>query len=163
VTLPAMFRCDRQRATLTAAACERMWRAAQERLPRPWESLAQCRGCPIGVARAGRPDLVPFVPAAALRMICPRCTRQSERLIRDRLCVSCYNRALEAAKGRKAKGGVPQLCAVLHARELAVIEKGAARRVRQAPVVSLAEAMLAIARTAKAPVAFGRATADAAA
>ncbi len=163
---PAIFRCERQRATLTTTSCARMWRAAQERAapPQPWESLAHCHGCPIGARHAGRPDLILFAPATALRLICPRCTRQATRLIRGRLCISCYNRDLEARKGRNAKGSRLRLCAVLHAAELAVIEgNGAVRHVRQAPVVSLAEAMLMIARAAKAPVAFGRAVADAAA
>ncbi len=165
---PVRFRCERQRATLSTTACARMWRTAQERAapPQPWESLAHCYGCPIGARHAGRPDLVPFAPATALRLICPRCTRQAARLIHGRLCISCYNRELEARKGRNAKGSRPRLCAVLHAAELAVIEgdgggAGTVRHVRQAPVVSLAEAMLTIARAAKAPLAFGRAVADA--
>lgn len=73
-------------------------------------------------------------------------------MIRNRFCVSCYNRDREVAKGRNAKGGRPSLA--LRDVELAVERDGAIRPVRHRQVASAAEAMLAEARRATGPLAF---------
>lgn len=38
--------------------------------------------------------------------LCVVC-RSDRRLVRNLICVSCYNRILEASRGRNARGGVP--------------------------------------------------------
>jgi hypothetical protein len=73
-------------------------------------------------------------------------------MVRDRLCISCYNRDLEAEKGRNAKGTRPRL--VLRDVVLDVEDGGVVRRERHPGVASAAEAMLAEARRAKGRLAF---------
>jgi hypothetical protein len=73
-------------------------------------------------------------------------------MVRDRLCISCYNRDLEAEKGRNAKGTRPRL--VLRDVVLDVEDGGVVRRERHRRVASAAEAMLAEARRAKGRLAF---------
>ena len=156
---PTIMRCDRRTMTLTAAGCGRLWSAAQvkyaEKTLQPWEGMATCRTCPIGAKNAGREVEAVFQPAAALARICPRCTRPASRLIKERHCISCYNRDQEALRGRDAKGRRPALIDRLHTETLAVTGDGPERRVRIDHVLGPVEAMLRLARDAKAPVAFG--------
>lgn len=101
--------CHRRALACSVAACVQDWRRAQARKPFPWESRWHCRGCVEGAARAG----VSAAQAVAVRQIdsvlhtCTRCHRQAERLIRQRFCLSCYNRELELQKGRNGKGTSP--------------------------------------------------------
>jgi hypothetical protein len=148
-----MFRCERHRMTLSTASCAKLWEAAQRQRLNPWESHAACRTCSIGAANAGRP--LPVPAAEELRMTCNRCRRRAARLIRGRLCISCYNREQEALKGRNAKGGRPRLCDILHVEHVAVIEGAVVRQVLHENVVSPVEVMIALAKRAKAPIAFG--------
>ena len=162
VALPptlTMIRCDRRAMTLTTAGCGRLWAAAQAKHAdgrlEPWEGIATCRTCPIGAKNAGREADAVFEPAAALACICPRCDRPAARLINDLLCISCYNRDLEAKRGRDAKGRRPKLCDQLHDERLAVMADGAARIETVPRVIGPLEAMLRVARHAKAPMSFG--------
>jgi hypothetical protein len=139
--------------TLSTSSCAKLWEAAQRQRPKPWESSAACRTCPVGAQHAGRP--LPVPAAEQLRLICPRCRRQAARLINGRLCVSCMNREYEALKGRNAKGGRPRLCDVLHVEHIAVVEGAEVRQVRHENVVSPVEVLLVMARSTKTPLAFG--------
>lgn len=90
-----------------------------------------------------------------IRTICPRCARPASRMIAKHHCVSCYNRDREARLGKNAKGTRPGLCDTLHPASLAVGE-GAGVAVRKCGSVSnRTEAILALAKTATAPMFFG--------
>lgn len=123
---PEMVECSRMAARLSLAGCQRQWKAAQERIPASWESIAHCRACPIGAVRSGATVAAASAQAAtaALQTICPRCEKPSERLIKNHLCISCYNRDLEAKKGINAKGGRPTICDAIHAEAVAVTAAG---------------------------------------
>ncbi|HYD68502.1 hypothetical protein [Azospirillum sp.] len=151
-----LFRCERRSCSLSVTSCAASWQAAQRKRPEPWEGLWHCRSCPVGAASAGKPMPVATVTGDALSCICPRCQRSAARIIKGRLCVSCYNREREVIKGRNAKGTIPRLTAKLHRQVLAVNDGNAVRVEVFDRVASRVEAMLAIARTSTGSVAFGR-------
>ena len=158
VTL-AMMRCKRRSMTLSVAGCGRLWGGAQQKFAdgklQPWMGIATCRTCPTGAHNAGRAAEAVFVPAAILATYCPRCALPAPRLIGGRLCISCYNRDREALVGRDAKGNRPKLCDRIHDECLIVIGNGDARKVDVSRVLGAAEAMIRVAREAKAPISFG--------
>lgn len=152
--------CGRQRATLSKAACARMWEAAQAKRPEPWESKRNCVGCPIGARNAGKsaPEARADTCAEALRGMCPGCSENAGRLINGRHCVSCYNRRREVAAGVNAKGGRPRLLKAMHTERLVAAPAGG--RVAELAlenVASRTEAMILAAKRAGGPVAFQRA------
>lgn len=157
--LPATFFCERQAMTLSEKGCVRLWKSARERRPDAWEGRHNCLNCPIGAANAGvsAPEASAARASEALRMICPRCTRPAGRLVNAELCVSCYNRKREIARGRNCKGNPP---IVLQSRlrdvTLCVSHDGTpAPAVEMFPaVMSLAEAMILAAKRANGPVTF---------
>lgn len=159
-----LFRCDRQAMTLSRAGCARLWQAAQDQAPKPFESKWHCRACPIGAANAGQaaPQDAADEAAAviALEDLCPRCYRTGNRLIGGHLCVSCYNRAREVARGKNRKGNFPKVVAARTGDvDLRVSEPGAAAVAprRFAGVTSAPEAMLTAAKRARGkPLVFSR-------
>lgn len=136
-----------------------MWRSAAEpgRPPHAWESRYRCVGCPIGAENAGVSPAAAAVAAAAAEWspICPRCGASGRRMIRDALCISCYNRQAEAERGRNAKGSKPRICAVLHRTRLAIDHGAGARSVRTDLLIEPAEALIRAAKRATGPVYFG--------
>jgi hypothetical protein len=168
-----LFRCDRHAATMSKVGCSRMWLKAQEERPRPWDSLSKCYTCDLGALHAGRPVAsLGFSEAIEdLRTLCPRCTRRTDRMIRTRapgnpvVCISCANRHYEAYRrredggiGKNGKGGRPLLCDVLHDVTLIVTDARGDRTVCMQQVTCVAEAIYAVARKAKGPSIFSRAT-----
>lgn len=153
--IPETFRCERQRMTLTPAGCARLWVAAKQPGVQPWDGKWVCRGCPIGAQNAGASaaEVSKSVAADALRTVCPRCPqRRSTRLIDGKLCISCYNRDREAARGRNCKGNPPRLMAVLHTRS--VVVDGAPRAFDR--VTGMVEVLIRAAKAAAgAPVVIG--------
>jgi hypothetical protein len=107
------FRCERQRATLSAPACASMWRQANHD---NLESRIGCKRCPIGAEHAG--ELYANMSALHGTLTCARCHRGAERLIGGMHCVSCYNREREAVLGRNAKGTRPTKLPPLEPRRL---------------------------------------------
>lgn len=95
-----LFRCEPLHASLAPATC------AQNYVDR---RIIQCVTCQIGRRHAERlspvrtPDLQIWEPARA----CVRCCVGSYRLLRGRLCVSCYNREREVRVGTNGKGAAP--------------------------------------------------------
>lgn len=151
-----LMRCERRACSLTVTSCAASWNAAQRRRPEPWEGLWHCRSCPIGAANAGKPTTINA--ADDLQAICPRCARHAFRLIKGRLCVSCYNREREARIGRNAKGSKPRLCGQIHSERIAVFAGESLRVSSFHDVVTLSEAMVLAAKQANAPeITFGRA------
>ncbi|MDR3519027.1 MAG: hypothetical protein P4M00_24780 [Azospirillaceae bacterium] len=108
----APFRCHRQQADVPYDCCVHLWRVAQRGRAEPWQSLWHCRACPVGAFNAGRADRIRLDPFAD--GICPRCRRSVDRLINQRLCISCYNRHREAQRGRNARGSAPRISLRLH-------------------------------------------------
>ncbi len=151
-----MMRCQRRSVTLTESGCAASWEAARKKRPEPWEGRWHCRSCALGAEKAGKPLPQTAVAADALSCLCPRCFRPASRLINGHLCVSCYNRDREVARGRNAKGGVPRLTAKLHNLTILVVEEGAVRRETLDRVTGSQEAMIMLAKRARRPMAFGR-------
>lgn len=63
----------------------------------------KCRYCPIGAESLGSDQ---YVQRSVLykSKVCARCKRQSLRLVRGVVCVSCYNREAENACGLNKRG-----------------------------------------------------------
>lgn len=143
------FRCVPMSATLATEACALNWRASHEP---GGERLFKCRVCPVGAVHAGETaaSLSPMRGAS----ICSRCQEGTTRLIQGWLCVSCYNRELERKRGRNAKGKVPTKIPPLHARTLALVEGGVARRLSRPATLDLVELMAAALRDSSQTVAF---------
>jgi hypothetical protein len=79
----------------TPEAIKNMWRQ-------------KCRRCPIGALNLGT-DKHLECSVLFRSKICARCQRQSSRLVRGVVCVSCYNRELENAKGLNKHGNALRL------------------------------------------------------
>ncbi|MBW6397029.1 hypothetical protein KPL78_04175 [Roseomonas sp. HJA6] len=154
--IPALFDCVALRARLTVSSCAARWCKAADRLPEPWDSLSRCRNCPIGARHAGIEFNAVEAAADAWRLVCCRCLRPSERLIRGKHCISCYNRDREARIGKNAKGGRPHLTDHLGTCAVAVAAGGAVELITAHRVTGPVEVMVCAARTAKAGVTFGR-------
>ena len=152
-----LFLCERQRARLTVGACARLWLSANdaERKPHPWEGRHACITCPIGAANAGRPMSPVAAEVMALRTICPRCLCPSDRIIKDLLCISCYNRDAEARRRRNAKGGLPRLCAMLHSVNVVKQAAGALDIISVELALSAGEVIVHQARHAESTLSFG--------
>ena len=70
----------------------------------PWDIVHACRGCSIGAQHAG--EAVPAVQEG--RRCCSCGATNPTKLVFGCVCISCYNRILEAFKGSNAKGKEPQ-------------------------------------------------------
>jgi len=94
-----LFRCETHLADLTPTACAARFRAARGayRL-----DFSRCRHCPIGAVHAGK--LAPARPASD----CVRCGKWASKLVRNLLCVPCYNRQQEVLKGQDRRGRPPK-------------------------------------------------------
>lgn len=100
-----MFLCTRRSAKLQVSSCADMWREANHReCP---ERLEQCRGCQLGALHAGESDMS-TCPITGSE-ICIRCDRGGMRLVRNQICVSCWNREREWIIGKNAKGAAPKM------------------------------------------------------
>lgn len=153
-----IFHCDRRALTLSTAGCSRLYVSANSgKRPEPYEGRAACVTCPVGALHAGRPQNAVSGLAEMLRMLCPRCGRNADRLIWGRLCASCDARQSECQRGRNAKGSVPALAARLHTQRIAVASGSAvARVVTNKSVASLQEAIIHMSKSATAPASYGR-------
>lgn len=94
------FRCDRLSAEFTAASCAKRWKSQQgkEHIGMP------CYRCPIGASHAGQA----VNHAQFQRRECIRCHTLTSKLVRNLLCVSCFNRQLEVQKGKDRRGKPPR-------------------------------------------------------
>jgi hypothetical protein len=139
----------------------KLWSAAnQPKPPDPWTGLASCRGCPLGESHAtGRPP-DPFAAVReSLRMTCSRCNKKSEWIVRPATlgyCLSCYNRNLEALKGKNAKGTRPALSEQLHTGDALISEGDQQRVVIRTFVPSFTELTTQVRRRATGPLEFSR-------
>jgi hypothetical protein len=160
--LPVLFHCEKQNMRLTTLGCAKLWRAAREKRPDPWDSKYHCFTCSIGAANAGEAISATAVETEAIRTICPRCRRRAFRMISGRFCISCYNRHREVLVGKNGKGGRPQLTDVLHSEHVMVLTGDGVYSKECEAVTCLPEAMIALARSAIGPIAFARAHMEAA-
>lgn len=154
---PEVFQCTRKQMTLTVSGCTRLHEAANKpRAPDPWLGMVACRGCPTGAMhRTGKMPNPMETISAAMRMLCPRCGRISDRMIWGRLCASCDARHAEALRGRNSKGSVPKLTHLLHPEHVALGSGDQVKLVHRQSVTSLGEVMIGMVKSALTPVTFG--------
>ena len=148
--------CERGGLRLTMAACARLWQSCRDRKPEPWEGRFYCATCCTGAKRAGCSQPEPTL-SDHLRRVCSRCLNpDSDRIIGERFCVSCYNRHREALVGRNAKGTRPRLADRLHTVRLAVGNGESAEPMVFEQVTGWVEALVAAAKRSSGPVFLGR-------
>jgi len=113
------FTCPRLHATLTLASCAARHGLAQG------DTLGQfsaCRNCAIGRVHATGQQatldrLSKLGNSGPMAKLCVRCGHQRDRRVGP-ICISCYNRELEAKKGCNAKGKPPVTYAPLRLRRV---------------------------------------------
>lgn len=113
-----MFRCDRMQASLQVANCASMWKQANQQRECP-ENLARCKGCQLGAQHAGESETSTCSITGS--DICVRCNRGGMRLVRDEICVSCWNREREWLIGKNAKGVAPKMHPPVYPMEIRVM------------------------------------------
>ena len=152
--LPAieLFVCERRTMRLSRPSCARLWESAQRNRPEVWEGRHSCLTCPVGAAHAGKTVAPNADVAEAYRMVCPRCFRRADRLIKGDLCVSCYNRQREVRIGRDRKGARPGLTDRLHTVQVRVRRGKKSELVRFDGVTGLPEVMLRVVKADPASV-----------
>jgi len=109
--------CAPYSAVFSAEYCAKSHEKANtpEAIKTMWRQ--KCRRCPAGAANLGTDQ---YIERSVLfgSKTCARCVRQSNRLVRGVVCVSCYNRELENATGLNKRGNPLQL--VRHYRRASV-------------------------------------------
>lgn len=100
-----LFQCEPYRARLTSKACAARYREANDARGREAERIVHCRSCPIGASHAGVDQT--YFSQYYDTLLCPRCHKTWLRIIKGRVCVSCYNRERELVRGYNAKGIFP--------------------------------------------------------
>lgn len=147
------FECSKMRATLSTNACAANWREAMAKPDTV--RLHHCKGCPIGALHAGETDT--SVSTMFGSSICSRCHEGGRRLLQGRLCICCYNRQLEALKGKNSKGATPKkLSASQLSRRVAKYCQGGKVRERSLDLTTdTLEVMVSILRGARGNVQFG--------
>lgn len=153
------FVCDRLHGEVSVEWCAKTWGEVNSPVqPKRWRDKSSmrertCRRCPLGASHAG----VEFVPPSVVvdSQICPRCRRQAERLIRGRLCVSCYNRDRERQIGRNAKGTKPKYLPAVHGVEIFARVKQDKPVVRKELCVDSVEGLIATFRALGSLAAIG--------
>ncbi|MDO3558292.1 hypothetical protein [Ralstonia pseudosolanacearum] len=147
------FACAPLRCTLSVDACVANWRASNE--AGPVGGNVQCKRCSVGARHAGGVD----ANASPLRgtMTCARCHRSATRLIRQHICVSCFNREREAILGRNCKGSRPEkLTAEMLGQRAISYQAGGEVRTRVVErSVDTVEVMVAVLRDEKQAPRFG--------
>ncbi|MHB0822899.1 hypothetical protein F1645_16155 (plasmid) [Novacetimonas hansenii] len=109
-----LVECPTRQLKLTEAGCAALWKSTRIRPPQAWEGRQACRGCALGAMRAGVAPEKAATPPMRVARICVRCHKQAERVIQNRLCISCYNREGEARRGRDRNGHRPVLADQLY-------------------------------------------------
>jgi len=90
-----IFDCIKLKARLAKQSC------AKRHLSK---EFITCSGCALGAVHAGvQRDDVEFI----LKDVCVRCQKKAQRLIKHKLCISCYNREREVLVGKDRRGKVP--------------------------------------------------------
>ncbi|RMD61673.1 hypothetical protein D6833_07940 [Candidatus Parcubacteria bacterium] len=149
------FWCETLKAKLSVETCAANHRRACAEGD-AWDSVCAiaCRRCHLGALHA---DDKPYegVPSRfVVSTVCPRCGARGRRLIRNSICISCYNREREALIGRNARGNKPVKAKRPHGVRLYVVEDGSARIVSLNNAASMVEAAVTMLRNSKHRVSF---------
>ena len=114
------FTCPRQPGglNLSPQSCADLYQRGKT--AEKWQTAYLCRGCAIGAGHAGE-KVRPISETPTDRC---ECGNVAHRLIYGRLCVSCYNRMVEALKDRNARGDAPKKLRARRAGDLAWVRIG---------------------------------------
>ena len=148
------FWCETLKARISVETCANSYRRAC-REGDSWDSVCAiaCRRCKIGAIHS---DEKPYEGVSRFRMntVCPRCGARGRRLIRNSICISCYNREREVLIGRNARGNMPVKAKKPHSVRLFVVDGEQARLVSMSNAVSAVEAVVTVLRNSPHKVSF---------
>ncbi|RON06221.1 hypothetical protein [Pseudomonas brassicacearum] len=125
------FECKKIHGLLDTGTCAARWLRAKR--DREDARFMICRGCVIGEIHATGVDPLKALRAAGQRAIvgspdegrrCTRCSRSGSRIVGGTLCVSCWNREREFAKGVNGKGTAPITFVPLEDRRVGIMVEG---------------------------------------
>ena len=102
------FSCPKGLGTYSTNFCARMYAEAMSPEGLKEGLRVTCKSCPIGAKHAG--DYDNSTSCFLGKILCSRCQKGANRLIRSSICVSCYNREREVLIGKNAKGTPPIFC-----------------------------------------------------
>ena len=90
-----IFDCIKLKARLAKQSCAKRYLS---------RNFITCSGCAVGAVHAGvkRDDV-----QVMLKDTCVRCQKKAQRLIKNKLCISCYNREREYLVGKDRRGKAP--------------------------------------------------------
>lgn len=108
-----LFNCDKLQASLSPNSCSVRWLKANKNYQGD-DNLSVCVNCPIGAMHSG----ININKIRVILNICSRCQKETKRLVKHKLCVSCANRQYEYIKGRNRHGHFPHNHPILSPREL---------------------------------------------
>lgn len=146
------FSCPSGQGRLSISACAQRHNLACSPTFVRDHRRAECRGCKIGMAHAGKnPDGISRLSKSSM---CSRCERMTNRIVRGSICVSCYNREAEARIGLNAKGN--PLKKIRRYLDVSMLVVGSKIEIRQYSHVSgIKEAVLSELRNRDERIMFG--------
>lgn len=100
------FRCKTLSATLSDKSCSALYLKAMSFNSNSF-MFVKCQFCPIGAKHSGNPSPPEKISIFYRSYVCSRCFQRSTRMIRNSICVSCYNREREFMVGKNARGSAP--------------------------------------------------------
>ncbi len=148
------FWCETLKARLSVETCAQNYkRACREGIE--WDSVCAiaCRRCQVGAIHSDERSYEDSVSRFATNTVCPRCGGRGRRLIRNSICVSCYNREREVLLGRNARGHAPVKAKRPRPLRLFVVDGDQARLVSMSSL-SPVEAAVSILRNSQHRVSF---------
>lgn len=148
------FVCPRGVGKLSDTACSKLYGEAMSPKGLREGLRFKCRGCPLGAQHSGIEPLEQVASKLLSSLSCTRCLNPAARLIRGKICVSCYNREREYLTGRNAKGNAPVRVRPVMPATVAY-KDGDSVQVRQIDcVASRLEAFLSVIRSESRSVSF---------
>lgn len=150
-----VFECPQHRVTMMEVSCRAAYKEAKE-TGRDGRR-ARCIGCPIGALHSGE-TIQATSDTGRYGLFCVRCRRTSNdctdsrqvgsmRLVRNLVCVSCYNREREVVRKQNAKGGEPRKWAGLRPITVIGVADDGTKTVLTLPMgIDMTEAILTLHR-----------------
>ena len=151
--LKGFFECPQGMGCLSSLYCAAQHRLANSKDYINTQRRTCCRFCSVGALHAGEKES-DTCSRLYKSMLCSRCQRVSNRLIHGRLCVSCFNRALEQKKGLNAKGHALKIIRYFYKINLMTVKNNVVQIKIVENVMSLQEAIFSVLLTEKDQILF---------
>lgn len=152
--VPGFFDCPAGMGLISTLYCADQHKLSNTKNYIAEHRRSQCRFCPIGAVHSGERESENSSRLYG-SMMCSRCQRISNRLVGNRICISCYNRQSECKKGKNAKGNPLKLIRHYYAVNILIVRKGTVQIRVTENIMSFQEAIFSILLTEKENIVFG--------